>query len=209
MSRYSYVVGRNRAIGGFAYLWVLLIVAFMGIGLTVGAEIYTTSVQRDKEQELLAIGRQFRTAIGRFYEAQIGGIQSAGKHEYPANLEDLLQDNRSININRHLRKVFVDPMTSKAEWGVVRIGGRIVGIHSLSDAMPFKQGNFEVDDSAFSGKEKYSEWIFTYPSDLLLRIDMNAANPMTQLPVSPLLPNQAPLNNQTMGGKVLNQSNSP
>jgi len=178
MIRFRYALTGTRGTkrtAGFAYLWVLLLVAFMGIGLTVGVEIYTTSVRRDKEAELIAIGRQFRTAIARYYESP------TGKHDYPASLEDLLQDNRSPGVMRHLRKVFVDPMTGKPEWGLVRVGGRIVGVHSLSEMTPIKQDNFEAEDMGFRSKGKYSDWIFTYPSDLLLPKDQNApANPSMQ-----------------------------
>lgn len=152
---------------GFTYLWTLLLVAFLGIGLAIGSEIYSTSVQRDKELELLAIGRQFQEAIGRYYEAGV----AAGGNEYPAALDDLLKDNRFPGVKRHLRKVFVDPMTGRPVWGLVRVGGRIVGVHSLSDKRPIKQDNFEPSAIAFRGKERVSEWVFTYPSDLLLRQD--------------------------------------
>jgi len=151
-----------------AYLWLLLLVAMMGVSLVVGVEFYTTSVQRDKEVELLAIGHQFRSAIGRFYETQRAGGQG-DKGEYPATLDDLLKDNRSLALRRHLRRVFVDPMTGKAEWGLLKVGGKIVGVHSLSDKMPIKQDRFEAEDMGFRGKEKYSDWVFTYPSDLQLR----------------------------------------
>jgi hypothetical protein len=172
-------IGCRNGERGFAYIWVLLLVAFMGIGLSLGAEVYVTSAQRDKEKELLAIGHQFRYAIGRYYESQIGGFQAAGKHDYPNSLEDLLKDSRTPNVNRYLRKVFVDPMTGKAEWGLLRIGGKVVGVHSLSDKQPIKQGNFEADDMSFNSKEKYSEWVFTYPSDLLLRVENSTASPLT------------------------------
>jgi len=138
----------------------------MGLGLAAGLEVFQTSVQRDKEMELLAIGRQFRAAIGRYYETMLLN----GRHDYPLSLEDLLQDQRSPGIRRHLRKVFVDPLTGKAEWGLVRVGGRIVGVHSLSEQVPIKQAGFEADDMVFGHKQKYSEWVFTYPSDLVLRL---------------------------------------
>lgn len=149
---------------GFAYLWTLLLVAFMGIGLTVGAEVYSTSVRRDKEKELLFIGHQFRDAIGRYYE----GLLQGGARVYPVTLDELLQDTRSPGARRYLRKRFVDPMTGKAEWGLVIIGGRIVGVHSLSEQEPIKVDNFEPADAAFRGKKKYYEWVFTYPADLML-----------------------------------------
>lgn len=159
-------VQRTRsAQGGFAYLWVLLLVAFMGLGLTVAVEVDATVARRSQEQELLSAGHQFRNAIARYYESQSAG----GQREYPATLDDLLRDNRAPGIRRHLRKVFVDPMTGKAEWGLMRVGGRIVGVYSLSGAPPIKQDHFEAQDMVFRGKGKYSDWVFTYPPDLLLR----------------------------------------
>jgi hypothetical protein len=152
---------------GFSYLWVLMLVAFMGVSLTLAVEIDSTASQRDKEKELLDIGRQFRTAIGRYYETQL----AAGRHEYPTSLVDLLQDQRVPGIKRHLRKIFVDPMTGKAEWGLVKIGERVVGVHSLSDKLPIKQDGFEVEDLNLRGKQKVSEWVFTYPADLMLQIE--------------------------------------
>jgi type II secretory pathway pseudopilin PulG len=158
---------------GFAYLWTLLLVAFMGIGLTVAAEVHTTSARRSQERALLNVGHQFRTAIQRYYESAL----VAGQHQYPASLEDLLRDNRVPGIQRHLRQVFVDPMTGKAEWGVVRVAGRIVGVYSLSEQVPVKVDNFDAEDMAFRGKKKYSEWVFTYPVDLLLRDPAKPAVP--------------------------------
>lgn len=205
MNPFSAYGGRKN--GGFAYIWVLLLVAFMGVGMTIGAEMYATAVQRDKEQELLAIGRQFRGAIGRYYESQVGGFRAAGGHAYPNGMEELILDNRSAHITRHLRKIFVDPMTGKAEWGEIRIGGKMVGIHSLSERRPIKQGNFESDDMSFSGKEKYSEWIFTYPSDLMLRIDTDGSS--SQLPgQSMTMPDQVPMKNEA-GDSVSKVANKP
>lgn len=154
-----------RREAGFSYLWVLMLIAFMGLGLTATVAIDSTTVQRDREKELLSIGRQFRTAIGRYYETQLAG----GKREYPASLEDLLQDNRVPGIRRHLRQVFVDPMTGKADWGLVKVGGRIVGVHSLSERMPIKQAGFEAEDMNLQGKQKHAEWVFSYPFDLTLQ----------------------------------------
>lgn len=149
---------------GFAYLWVLLLVAFMGVGLTVAVELDATVAQRDRERELLAIGRQFQGAIGRYYEGQGAGAT----REYPATLDDLLQDRRVPGIRRHLRKVFTDPMTASAEWGLVTVAGRIVGVHSRATGMPIKQDNFMPEQMNLRGKQSYAEWLFVYPPDLVL-----------------------------------------
>lgn len=189
MSPSSRLLPRIAGAGGFAYLWLLLLVALMGLSLTVGVQFYSTSVQRDKEYELLAIGRQFRAAIGRYHETQRATTPGEAKGgDYPATLDDLLKDNRSLSTQRHLRRVFVDPMTGKAEWGLLMIGGRIVGVHSLSDKVPIKQDRFEAEDMGFRGKQKYSDWVFTYPSDLLVRQVANAPEPAISSGADPARP---------------------
>lgn len=153
------------AVAGFAYLWTLMLVGFMGVGLSIGGHLYQTSIQREKEMQLLFIGRQFRLAIERYKSS---GPENA-KDQYPASLDDLLKDPRYPNTVRHLRKLYIDPMTGKNEWGTLVLQGRIVGVHSLSEKKPIKQDNFEASDASFRNKTKYSEWVFTYPADLLLK----------------------------------------
>lgn len=68
-----------------------------------------------------------------------------------------------------MRRIYSDPVTGKAEWGLVVVAGRVVGVHSLSQDMPIKVANFEPAEAAFAGKEKYSEWVFTYPPGLLVK----------------------------------------
>jgi hypothetical protein len=181
MSRCSAAV-RRRA-GGFTFLWVLFMVALMGLGLTVIAELDSTEVQRDREAELLAIGRQFRDAIGHYVQARGGaGQANANANAYPASLDELLQDPRLPGVRRHLRKIFVDPMTGKAQWGLVTVGGRIVGVHSLSQDKPIKQDGFEPDDMTFRGKTRYSEWTFTYPANLMVQAEAAPGAPQAPGP---------------------------
>ena len=175
---------------GFSYFWLLFLVAFLGIGLALTSEMLTTAQQRDKERELLAIGHQFRQAIGSYYEVQQGNSQISATQnssttatatvsslsklrQYPTSLEDLLQDQRSQTTKRHLRKIFVDPMTGKAEWGLYMQGGKIVGIFSLSERQPIKMDGFEANDASFRQKTKYAEWIFAYPSDAVVMTNDN------------------------------------
>lgn len=174
---------------GFSYLWVLLLVAFMGIGLSVAAELDATVAKRERERELLAIGRQFQSAIGRYYEGQTAG----GVKAYPATLEDLLQDRRVPGIRRHLRKIFVDPMTGNAKWGLVTVGGRVAGVHSLGTGTPIKQDNFSAEQANLRGRQTYAAWLFVYPPDLILDAPPAGVMPQTgALPVNPVLPEVSP-----------------
>jgi type II secretory pathway pseudopilin PulG len=177
-----------RAQRGFSYLWLLLLIAILGFGLTIASEFLVTAQQRDKERELLAIGHQFRQAIASYYEFQnpavvnsasqattATGANPANRREYPSSLDNLLLDERSLVPKRHLRKIFVDPMSGKSEWGLYKQGGRIVGIFSLSEKEPIKVDGFEANDGSFRQKTKYSEWIFAYPSDFVDRERDNKA----------------------------------
>lgn len=146
--------------GGFTYIGVLVLVALMGIALAAAGQSWHTFQQREKEQELLFIGNQFRLALDRFAKHTPG---KARRH--PLHLEDLLQDPRHPGIQRHLRKIYRDPMTGSLEWGLITgPDGGIYGVHSLSDAEPLKKSHFGLADRNFEGKIKYSDWVFIQAS---------------------------------------------
>ncbi len=154
----SFRPARRERQRGFNYLWMLMTVALLGVGLAIAGESYSLAARRDRERELLFIGAQFREALRSYHQAQM----RAGQREYPASLDALLADDRFAGVKRHLRRVYVDPMTGKSEWGLVRIAGRIVGVHSLSEQAPLKQANFDLADAAFEGSTRYSDWVFRH-----------------------------------------------
>ncbi|MCE7913745.1 MAG: hypothetical protein DYH15_03475 [Nitrosomonas sp. PRO4] len=96
---------------GFVYLWALYSVVLAGIIMAGAAQLWQTKSQRQKEAELLFIGEEFRKAIMSYY--------NGGNKQFPDSLEDLLKDERLPNVKRHLRKIYVDPMTNTTEWGLV------------------------------------------------------------------------------------------
>jgi len=145
-----------RRARGFTYIGVLIMVAMMGIALAAAGEVWHTASKREKEQELLFIGDQYRRAIGQFIAHTPGKAR-----RYPLSLEELLQDPRYPGTRRYLRKIYLDPMTGKAEWGLITgPGGGIFGVHSLSEDEPVKKANFRLADRAFEGMPKYSDWVF-------------------------------------------------
>jgi len=146
-----------RAERGFTYLGMLVIVALMGLGLAAFGELYSHAAQREKERELLFVGNQFRDAIASYYN------KSPGAKAYPKKLEDLVEDTRFPMPQRHLRRVYRDPMTGKSDWALVDApGGGFMGVHSLSEETPIKSGDFSAKDASFEDAENYTKWMFTY-----------------------------------------------
>ena len=84
-------------------------------------------MQRERETELLWRGQQYRQAIASYCNVKQG--------MYPAKLEDLLKDPRFPATVRHLRRLYLDPMTGK-EWELVKDPAeRLIGVRSSSDAV--------------------------------------------------------------------------
>jgi type II secretory pathway pseudopilin PulG len=147
-----------RSEAGFTYIGILLAMALFGVALGATGDVWRTAAQREREQELLFVGSQFRNAFMSYYAAT-----PAGQRRYPRVLEDLVEDSRFPVPRRHLRRVYADPMTGKPEWGLVDApGGGIAGVHSRSEAKPLKTGNFAAQDVKFEGAEHYSDWKFVF-----------------------------------------------
>jgi hypothetical protein len=130
----------------------------MGAILVSIATIWHQALQREKEQQLLFVGKQFRQAIASYYENSPGLAK-----QFPKGLDDLLEDRRLPFIRRHLRKIFYDPFTGSTEWGLIKdAGGGITGVYSKSDDKPVKRANFGEQFAQFEDKEHYSDWQFVY-----------------------------------------------
>ena len=140
---------------GFGYLMVLFALAAMGLVLAGTGQVWHTAAQRERETELLFIGQQFRQALASYYENT-----PQPPKQYPKSLDELLEDQRYGLPMRHLRKLYRDPFTGQAQWGLVRSGGRIIGVHSLAEGRPFKT-DFRGPDAAFAGAERYDQWLFS------------------------------------------------
>lgn len=156
---------------GFTYIGLLIAVAFIGVALAAVGTVWSQTRQREKERELLFVGGQFRQAIDQYYENPPPGRIK----QFPKKLEDLLQDDRVPFARRYLRRIYPDPMTGSAEWGLLRGGDNsIVGVYSLSDGVPLKTANFDIADAALAEKQHYYEWHFVAPKGVIVS-DVNAA----------------------------------
>lgn len=145
--------------GGFTYLGLVIFVAIVGMVGAATLKIGSLLQRAAAEEELLAIGAAFGAALDSYAAAT-----PRGASPYPPSMQELLKDPRFPTVRRHLRKVFVDPLTGKAEWGIVFLGGGqtgIVAIHSLSQAQPLKIANFDSRFKGLEGKDSIAEWRFT------------------------------------------------
>lgn len=142
---------------GFTYMGLLLFIAIAGIALAVIGPVWHTEAQREKEKELLFVGDQMAQAIASYFQSTPGDVK-----QYPASLEDLLEDKRFPVIRRHLRRIYPDPMTGSTEWGLVKQQGRLVGLYSLSKDRPLKQDGFPERLASFSHAKSYQDWSFVY-----------------------------------------------
>lgn len=161
--------------GGFTYLGLLLAVALVGAGLAATGSVWSVHAQREREAELLFAGDQIRAAIKRYYEEVPQGQQ----HRFPQRLDDLLLDRRWPTVRRHLRRIYLDPVTG-SDWVLVSApGGGILGVHSRSDAAPLKRQGFGRFDTAFEDAARLSDWRFVY------RVEAEADDSAATQPAAP------------------------
>lgn len=148
----------RRRQSGVAYLAVLFLMAVGAVSVAGQGAFSALDGQRDREEELLFVGSQFRQAITSYYESTPGPVK-----QYPERLEDLLLDRRFEPARRHLRRIYFDPVHGANVWREVRAPeGGVMGVTSLSRARPIKQAGFVERDRAFAGKARYDEWVFLY-----------------------------------------------
>ena len=149
---------------GFTYLSVVLMMAVLGVAAVATLKVGAVMERRAAEQELLAIGNEFRDAFISYANAT-----PPGKPRSPPSLEALLRDPRFPNLRRHLRRVYVDPLTGESDWGLVPAvpGPGVMGVYSLAAGQPIKIGNFELRNQDFEGKASYAEWKFMAPTEVI------------------------------------------
>lgn len=174
---------RRRSAAGFTYLSLIILLAIIGLVSATTLKLGVILQRAAAERELLNIGAQFSDALESYAKAT-----PAGQLNVPPTLNELLHDPRFPGMRRHLRRIFVDPMTGKAEWGILYASGSsgVLGVYSLSDAKPIKIANFPARFQGLEGKLRLSDWKFGR--------NTNAAQPPAQpsQPGQPMLGQPVP-----------------
>ncbi|MEQ1601797.1 MAG: type II secretion system protein [Methylophilaceae bacterium] len=148
---------KNR---GFAYIALLLVIAGITLSLGKASEDIAQNAARERETQLLFIGKQFINAIGSYYRNS-----PQGNKQYPLALEDLITDNRFQKPARHLRKRYIDPMTDNSDWGLVKNEQQqVIGVYSLAQTPPIKTDFEPILKQSFGENPllTYSDWKFIY-----------------------------------------------
>lgn len=141
---------------GFTYLAALFLLAMLSVLTARSLQSWATLEQRERETQLLWVGEQYRQAITTYYRLN---------RAYPHKLEDMEQmpGSDASFPKRTLRRIYRDPITNLAEWGLVASSdGGVKGVYSRSMAQPLKTGGFPDNEAAFASAQHYQDWQFIY-----------------------------------------------
>lgn len=107
----------QRRAGGYALMTLLLLAALTLILVSAEVPRLLTQGQREREEELIFRGGQYRRAIGLYFR-KYGRL--------PLKLEELYEPANDL---RFLRRPFPDPMSQDGKWRVIRVGplGELIG----------------------------------------------------------------------------------
>ncbi len=141
---------RRPGAAGFTMVEVAIVAAMIAILAAMAVPVARYSLRRQKELELRYQLRMMRDTIDKYKQMSDSGLipLEVGGEGYPPELETLV---KGVNLvgqvakkHRFMRKIPIDPMTSKAEWGLRSYqdetdsfswgGQNVYDVYSLSEA---------------------------------------------------------------------------
>jgi general secretion pathway protein G len=155
----------RKSSDGFTFVELIVVAALMMILASAAMPLARVSMKRQREAQLRYTLREVRTAIDLFHDwAETGRIAqhelTFGSENYPTSLDQLVQGVTLANDvtgrkKKFLRRIPIDPMTGRAEWGM----------RSISDPPDAKvwsgQNVFDIytkhEGQALDGT-KYRDW---------------------------------------------------
>lgn len=143
---------------GFTLVAVLVAMLLLALATQQVMAVVSQQAQREREAELLRVGAEIARAIGAYHERTPGTVKT-----WPESLAVLTDDRRFVTLERHLRRVYPDPITRSDDWGVVPApGGGIAGVYSKSDLQPIRTSGYALAELGLGPAMRYSEWKFVY-----------------------------------------------
>ena len=119
-----------RSQRGFTLLELMIVLAIMGILITIAQPNLKTSITRAKEAVLREDLFQVREALDQFY---------ADNGKYPSQLAELV--NQSEKSRSYLREIPKDPFTGAPDWITIGIEGDDGGAFDVHSASPLVATN--------------------------------------------------------------------
>ncbi len=161
---------------GFTLLAVLAAMFLSALAANTVMLSLSQQDTREREAQLMQVGFLYRQAIKDYYEMSPGA-----EKQWPKTLKDLTYDTRFVDVRRHLREEYPDPITRSEDWGLVTIesGGKtgISGIYSKSTDQPLNTAAASFSGFEMPSVSKYSERRFEYiPS---VNLSSSSATPQT------------------------------
>jgi general secretion pathway protein G len=136
---------RSRRESGFTLMELMVVVAIIGILVSMAVPTYRTAVERTKETVLRQNLSVIRDCIDQYY---------ADKGRYPDGIDSLVSEG-------YLRHLPVDPITEKSDWVTVPYTGAEEGQLEPTEGEEGGGGIWDVH-SASEGTardgSKFSEW---------------------------------------------------
>ncbi|MGA9042135.1 MAG: type II secretion system protein [Terriglobales bacterium] len=117
-----FVISRSaRPVRGFTLIELIVATAILVILTSLAIPLARVNIKRQREHDLRADLWQMRDAIDRYKDTcDRGAIQKkVGSECYPPDMDTLV---KGVDVNgkklRFLRRIPIDPMTGKDEWGM-------------------------------------------------------------------------------------------
>lgn len=141
---------------GFGWLLVLAVVAVTSSAGAAVAQRWSDQIAREKERQLLRVGDLYARALAEYHADSPGSDK-----RYPPTLEQLVLDTRFVGTRRHLRQLYPDPLTGRADWVLLRDSrGDIIGVRSRSEQRPWVRVPQRLEFTDLPAADRYADWAF-------------------------------------------------
>ena len=145
---------------GYTLVALLVAVFVIALGLAVAGPTWRQQNRRAQERELLRVGMLYAHALASFRDHSPGSLKA-----YPRSLDELLLDPRYVGVQRHLRRLYPDPVDPTRPWGLTHdADGNITGVYSQTTDAPVATGSIDLGDLVLAPANRYSDWKFSLPT---------------------------------------------
>jgi hypothetical protein len=140
---------KHRGEEGYAMVLMIFFLALLVLSTVMAAPTVLSSIQREKEAEMVWRGRQYTRGIRMYYVKM---------HKFPTSLDDLTQPKTGL---RFMRQAYKDPMNGvDGTWRLIYVGpnGQLIGSlnsQMLGTQLPTGGGPGMAQNASFGGTSSF------------------------------------------------------